>query len=504
MTTTQQRPSILIVGAGFSGLGVAIRLRQAGIDDFVIIEKAGDVGGTWRDNTYPGCACDVQSHLYSFSFEQNPEWSRMFAQQPEIWDYLRHCVDKYDLRRHIRFRAELTNARFDESSGRWHVRLADGAELTAQALVMATGALSVPAYPRLPGLDAFAGKQFHSQHWDHDYDLTGKRVAVIGTGASAIQFVPQIAGKVARLDLYQRTPPWILSKPDRPMTAKERSLFRRKPSMQRLLRAAIFWYLEARVLGFVRSTWVLRAVELAAKRHLAAQVPDPELRRRLTPDYRLGCKRVLMADDYYPALMRPNVELITDAIREVQADGVVTADGCKRQVDAIILGTGFRATEPVARGVVQGRHGQDLWEAWSSGPEAYLGTSVAGFPNLFMMLGPNTGLGHSSMVLMIESQARYLTDALRCMRRHKLKFVDVLPKVQAGYNRRLQERLKRTVWVAGGCRSWYLDQHGKNVTLWPGSILSFRRRTARFDPSRYECQPEQAAPEAAAALPGRA
>jgi cation diffusion facilitator CzcD-associated flavoprotein CzcO len=504
---------IAIVGTGFAGLGMAIKLKAAGIDDFVILEKAGDVGGTWRDNNYPGCACDVQSHLYSFSFEPNPDWSRMFAPQAEIHAYLRHCTQKYDLHRHIRFKRHVTAARYDERSGTWTVESGDAEEVAAylklrslkpgdafphhdpkaplrqrhvvQSLVLGVGGLSTPAYPDLPGLENFTGRRFHSQDWDHAYDLTGKCVAVIGTGASAIQFVPKIQPKVALLDLYQRTPPWIIGKPDRAITRFEQLVFRIAPPVQKLLRGAIWTMLESRVLGFTVHPRIMKLVQRAAVGHIRRQIPKPELRAKVTPDYTIGCKRILISDDYYPALAQSNVDVVTAGIREVRARSIVTADGTERPVDCIIFGTGFRAVDPVPPGLVHGRGGQDLAHVWKNGPEAYKGTTVAGFPNLFMIVGPNVGLGHSSMVYMIESQIAYVIDALQTMQRQALKAVEPRAAVQASFNARLQSQLSHAIWAVGGCRSWYVHPSGKNVTLWPGFTWKFRRETRRFDVENY-------------------
>ncbi len=511
---------VLIVGTGFAGLGLAIRLKQEGSTDFVVLEKADDVGGTWRDNHYPGCACDVQSHLYSFSFEPNPRWSRMFAPQQEILEYLRHCARKYGILPHVRFGSFVCGARFDEAAGVWHVEVADGRAMqayleakglklgdpvdladpafpprrtvTAKVLVSGMGGLSTPAYPKLPGLERFEGTTFHSQSWNHDYPLEGKRVAVIGTGASAIQFVPQIQPKVARLDLYQRTPPWIMPKPDRAMTAREQELFRAVPVTQTLLRGGIYTFLETRAIAFTLRPEIMKAAEALARGYLARKVKDPVLRAKLTPDYTLGCKRVLISRDYYPALTQPNVDVITTGIREVRARSIVTTDGVEREVDAIIFGTGFQANDPIPRGVVFGTGGRDLLDAWKDGPEAYKGTTVSGFPNFFLIVGPNTGLGHSSMVYMIESQIAYVLDALRTMRERNLKSIDVRADVQADFNRDLQEKAQRAIWSVGGCQSWYLHPSGKNVTLWPEFTFSFRYKTRKFDVERYVAEPIRA------------
>ena len=482
--------AVLIIGTGFSGLGMGIRLKQAGIDSFTILERADGVGGTWRDNHYPGCACDVQSHLYSFSFEQNPEWTRMFAPQPEIRSYLEHCADKYGLKAHIRFNAEVVEARYDEAAALWRVRTRDGRAFSARALVSGMGGLSNPAFPKIPGLETFIGPTFHSAQWNHEVDLRGKRVAVIGSGASAIQFVPQIVPQVAHLDYYQRTPPWILPKPDRDVSAFERRLFRLLPFTQRLFRNAIYWLMESRVVGFKRNSRIMPFAQRVARAHIRRQVADPALRRKVTPDYAIGCKRILISNDYYPAISKSHVDVITDAIAEVRPHGIVTADGSEREVDAIIFGTGFKAQDPIPRGAVFGRGGIDIVDSWKDGPEAYLGTMTSGFPNFFMLMGPNTGLGHNSMVYMIESQIEFVMNALRTLRDRHAKAIDVRPEVQKSYNAGIQQRLAGAVW-SSGCKSWYLNDRGKNTTLWPGFTFVFRRLTRRFEPKDYVLEPER-------------
>jgi cation diffusion facilitator CzcD-associated flavoprotein CzcO len=480
--------NVLIIGAGFAGIGMAIALRQAGITDFAVLERAGEVGGTWRDNHYPGAACDVESHLYSFSFEPNPDWTRAFAGQREILEYMKHCADKYGVRPFIRFRASVKRARWDEGAGRWHVELDDGVVLTARVLISGCGGLSRPAHPDIVGLGRFAGRIFHSSQWDHEFALDGKRVAVIGTGASAIQIVPKIAPRVRRLSVYQRTPPWIVPKPDRAIRPFERALFRRLPVAQALVRRIFYWQREAFALGFVTDTRLLKLLEGPARRYLRKSVKDCALRDKLAPSYAMGCKRILPTNDYYPALQRPNVELVTEAIQEVTRDGVLTSDGKERPLDAIILATGFQVAEHVAPFEIEGREGRSLQTEWRDAAEAYLGTTVSGFPNLFFITGPNTGLGHSSMIEMIESQIAYIRDAIETMRRDGLKLVNVRSGAQARFNARIHARLAGTVW-ASGCKSWYRTRSGKNTTLWPGFTFEFRRRTRRFDPGPYELVP---------------
>lgn len=479
-----QHVRVAIVGAGFSGLGLAIRLKQQGMHDFVVLERAGDVGGTWRDNTYPGCACDVQSHLYSFSFAPNPHWSHQYSPQWEILEYLRDCARRFGITPHICWNAEVRNASWDEDAGQWQITTSQG-RLTAQILALGNGPLSEPAIPSLPGLDRFAGTVFHSARWEHDHDLTGERVAVIGTGASSIQFVPQIQPQVGRLTLFQRTPAWILPRLDHPISARRRALFRALPIAQRLARTAIYMQRELLVPGFLNRNRLLQRAEVLARRHLERQIADPALRAKLTPHYRMGCKRILLSDDFYPALTQDNVELVTERIQEVRPGSIVTEDGTEREIDTIILATGFHVTDMPAARYISGRGDQMLSDAWRDGPRAYLGTTIAGFPNLFLLIGPNTGLGHSSMVFMIESQLAYILGCLRLMERNDVQAVAVRRDVQASFNAEMQRRMQGTVWTSG-CVSWYLDATHHNSTLWPGFTWEYRRRTRRFDRANYD------------------
>ncbi len=485
---------VAIVGAGFSGLGMAIGLKRAGIDDFVVLERAAEGGGTWRDNTYPGCACDVQSDLYSFSFLPHPDWRRRYSPWSEIQAYLRRCAERFGIGPHTLWDHELRDARWDDEARRWRIATTAGPR-TADVLILGAGPLSEPAIPALPGLDRFAGTTFHSARWDHEHDLTGERVAVIGTGASAVQFVPRIQPRVGRLTLFQRTPPWVVPRLDRPISGRRRALYRALPLAQRLVRAAIYWQRERGALALVYRPRMMAEAERVALAHLAAQVPDPALRAKLTPDYRMGCKRILLSDDFYPALTRDNVEVVTERIREVRPAGIVTEDGAERAIDTIIFATGFHVTDAPYAGRVRGRHGRSLADAWRDGPRAYLGAAVAGFPNLFLLLGPNTGLGHSSMVFMVESQVAYIRDCLRLMDRRGLASVEVRPEVEERHNEALQRRLRRTVW-ASGCASWYLDARGRNTTLWPGFTWEYRLRTRRFDPASYSLTPAVPRPPA--------
>lgn len=486
---TTEHHDVIVIGTGFAGLGMAIKLKQAGEDDFVVLEQADAVGGTWRANTYPGCACDVQSHLYSYSFEPNPKWSRMFATQPEIRDYLEHCTDKYGVRPHIRFRSAVSTARFDDAQGLWHIEVNGGQtpSYTARVVVAGFGPLSRPEYPNIEGIESFQGDYFHSAEWDPGFDPAGKRVAIVGTGASAIQFLPRIAGEVKQLHLFQRTAPWVLPKPDRPTTWIERQLFNRFPALQRAYRRLIYWRLETRVLGFTVHPNVMKIAEVVGRIHIRRAIKDPTLRRAVTPDYTIGCKRILMANDYYPALARKNVHVLTGGVKRVTERGVIGADGTEHEVDAIIYGTGFKVHDPLGPMSIHGRDGRDLAQLWrEQGLEAYLGTTVSGFPNLFILVGPNTGLGHNSIVYMIESQIHYVLDALTTMREREAAVVDVRPEVQTQFNNDLQAQLEGAVWSSGGCASWYLDENGKNHTLWPGFTFKFRKATGEFRADEYE------------------
>jgi cation diffusion facilitator CzcD-associated flavoprotein CzcO len=477
---------VLIIGSGFSGLAAAIALHKAGRHDFVVIERGNEVGGTWRDNTYPGATCDVPSQLYSYSFALNPEWTRSYSPQAEIQDYLRRVArESGTLDRHV-FDCELLSASWDANVAGWQVATSKGSYV-ATVLVTAFGALCEPAGPDIDGLADFSGETFHSARWRHDYDLTGKCVAVIGTGASAIQIVPAIASGVAQLDVYQRTAPWILPHRNRRYSPLERQLFRRLPGYQRLLRGLIYAVREVMAIGFAYRPRLLDLFRRQALAHLAKQVPDRELRRRLTPDFDLGCKRVLISSKWYPTLQRANVALITSPISHVRGDTIVTADGQARPVDVIITASGFRVTDSPAAELIKGSDGRTLADQWREfGQEAYKGTAIAGFPNCFMLIGPNTGLGHTSMLYMIESQVQYLLDALAVMDRYDLGTVEVRRQSQDTYNRRLQKRMARTVWMTGGCRSWYLDARGRNTTLWPGFSFTFRWITRRFDLGAYD------------------
>jgi cation diffusion facilitator CzcD-associated flavoprotein CzcO/acetyl esterase/lipase len=478
------KPTVAIIGAGFGGIGLAITLRKQGIDSLTIFEKAEGVGGVWRHNTYPGAACDVPSHLYSFSFEPNPDWSRRYSPQPEIVDYLERCVEKYRLGPSLRLGTEVTRAEFDDEFAKWRIDTADGDTVEADVLVSACGQLSRPAMSRIPEADRFKGPIFHTARWDHDVEIQGKRVAVIGTGASTIQVVPAIAERVAQLDVYQRSAPYVIPKKDRPYMPWERRLFRWFPPARRLARFNQWLFFEIFIAAFNQFRGMGKLGVRMFERNLDDQVSDPELKRALTPDHVLGCKRVLISPDYYSTLERPNVELVTQGVRELTKSGVVAEDGTERPADVIVLSTGFESTQFLAPMEIRGRGGRDLNEAWREGANAYLGMTVAGFPNLFVMYGPNTNLGSGSIIFQLESQMAYVADAIERLRRSGGQ-LSVRPEVQQAFDSEMQSRLSTSVWQTG-CSNWYVDEHGRNTNNWPGFTLEYRRRTRRLDPADYE------------------
>ncbi|WP_418062960.1 flavin-containing monooxygenase [Pimelobacter simplex] len=475
------RPSVIVVGAGFGGLAAAHHLRTAGFDDVTLLERAGDVGGVWRDNVYPGAACDVPSVLYSWSFAPKTDWSHRYARQPEILDYIRDHARRSGLRDRVRTGADVTHARYDERARRWHVTLATGETLSADVLVSAVGQLSRPAVPRLPGLDSFKGPVFHSATWDHDVALAGRRVGVIGTGASAIQLVPAIVDRVGAMTVFQRSAPYVVPKPDGAYSRRQQHRFARHPRLHRATRQGVFHLSEqlnrtldsdGRLAGVLHRAWQL---------HLRRQVPDPALRARLVPDYPLGCKRLLFSNDWYPALTRPHVDVVGDAITAVEPGGVRTVDGRLHELDVLVLGTGFAATGFLVPMEVAGRDGVRLADAWEGGARAHLGLSVPGFPSFFVIYGPNTNLGGSSIIGMLEAQARYVVQAVREIAAHGP--LEVRADRAAAYDEEMQDRLAGSVWSS--CASWYRDPGGRITTNWPGTVSEYRRRTARFDPADF-------------------
>jgi cation diffusion facilitator CzcD-associated flavoprotein CzcO len=495
---------VAVVGAGFAGLAMAAGLLRRGERRFVVLERADRVGGTWRQNTYPGAACDTRSDLYSFSFAPNPGWRHLYAPQREILDYLERTVRSEGLEPFVRLGTELLEARWDDGAGLWRLTTRRSpptaeagpeptteptTELTAEVLVSGAGPLVEPRWPDLPGLDRFSGPRFHSAAWDHDVDLRGRRVAVIGTGASAVQIVPQLARETGHLTVFQRTPPWVVPRRDRGTSVLRRSAFARVPALQRLSRALVFRRNDLNHLALAHRR-IGRAVERLVLVHLHRQVADPELRRRLTPGYRFGCKRIVVSDDFYPALTRPDVTLVTDAVTAVTPTGVRTADGTEHPLDVLVCSTGFRATEPPVARRLRGRDGRTLAEHWADdGMQALRGTTVAGFPNLFYLVGPNTALGHNSIVHVIEAQVGYVLDALDRMD-HGLApgqraVLEPTTRAQRAWNERLRSALERSVWVTGGCTSFYLDARGRNTTLWPHRAATFARVVRRLDPAEY-------------------
>ena len=474
---------VAIIGAGFAGLGMAIQLRRHGIDDFLVIERADDVGGTWRDNTYPGAACDIRSDLYSFSFFPKPDWANHYAQQPEILEYLRSAAKRFDLYPQILFGAELENASWDDDELVWQIRTSRES-LTASVLVAGAGPLIDPKWPEIIGLDTFAGPRFHSARWDHGIDLEGKTIAVIGTGASSIQFVPELQKIAAHVTVFQRSAPWILPRADAPTSDLRRSLFSRVPLLQRASRRWIFTRAETQFAGF-RYARVGKLIESLALRYLRFTVEDPVLRAKLTPTFRLGCKRILISSAFYRAITKPNVELVTEPIGSISGDSVRTTHGTTHHFDVLICGTGFNATRPPVARLLHGRGGILLADRWSPHMSALRGTTVQDFPNLFLLVGPNTALGHNSIIYIIEAQLHYVLRALAAMDRRNAAAIEPTLAAQSGYNEKLQRALAGSVWSTGGCTSFYLDDAGVNTTLWPHRAALFRRAVSRFRPGEY-------------------
>lgn len=484
---------VLIVGAGFAGIGLAIRLLRAGIETFTLVEAEGDVGGVWRDNSYPGAACDVMSHLYSFSFEPWPGWTRQFARRDEIQHYLRRCFEKHRLRRFTRFETKLVRGEWDEARGLWIAHTEGGERIEARVMVSGVGTFGRPQIPEIKGLEGFSGPVMHSARWDHSARLDGRRVAVVGTGASAVQVVPELAAIASKLTVFQRTPAWIPMKPDRDIGPIERALYAHLPAAQRLQRERIYWTNE--LLGataFIHAPRMRRLGERLALKHMRSHISDPALREKLTPRYEMGCKRVLPSNTFYPTLALPHVELVAEGLAELRGDTLLGDQGTAREVDAVVFCTGFQIVDQPAPFALYGRDGQDLRTRWEREARAYLGTTVPGFPNLFIITGPNTGLGHNSMVFMMEAQFEYVIDALKCLRHKGLRDVDVREDALAAFVDEMERRARGTTWRSG-CKSWYLNRDGKSVGLWPGYTFEYRRRTARFDVENYRLTSERIA-----------
>lgn len=477
-----------IIGGGFGGLGAAIRLKKENRHSFVIFERAAEVGGTWRDNTYPGCACDIPSHLYSYSFEMNPNWSRAYSKQPEILEYILACKKKYDLEPHICYNTRITSAVFQEQEGCWKLTDQAGKITIVESVISAIGPLNVPNIPKFKGLENFEGASFHSSEWDDSVSLKGKRVAVVGTGASAVQIVPSIVSEVEQLYLFQRSAPWILPKNDFKISAFSKTIFKTLPFVQKLRRTGLYWFFEYAGGALFRDNAIRKVTRRMAKKHLKKQVPDKELRKKLEPNYEIGCKRRLPSDEFYPALMQQNAELVSDSIQEIRPKGIIDANGTLHEVDVIIYATGFHVADFSRRDLtIVGRGGANLFKNWTKeGPEAYYGTAVSGYPGLLFVLGPNTGLGHNSQLHVMESQFNYMMDYFKALDKLPNAYLDVKPTAQKVFNDDIHQQLEGMVWSSGGCNSWYLHNSGRNSTLWPGYTATYRRKTQKIVRKDFE------------------
>ena len=477
---------VVIIGTGFAGVGMAIKLQQAGIHSFKLIERSNEVGGTWRDNTYPGCECDVQSHLYSLSFEPKSDWSKKYSTWNEIRDYIIDVTDKHNLRQKIQFNTALSGASFDKDSGTWLINLSDGSTLKSRFVITAVGPLSNPAIPEINGKETFKGPIFHSAKWNHDVGLKGKRIAVIGTGASAIQFVPRIAQEAANVELFQRSAPWVLPKPDRKIFGFEKALYKYLPGWRLAHRATLYWVNEFTLRGFLKEKSIIRSVsEWVATKHIHHHIKDKTLQEKLTPDFQFGCKRALLSNEYYPALARENVQVIDTGVERITEAGIVDKNGQAHEVDIIIWGTGFKVDEPLMGIDITGIDGQDLNAVWKdNGFETYYGTTVSGFPNAFVLAGPNTGIGHTSLVVMIEAQFNYVMDAIQKIKKQNIKYIDVKETVQTEFCKTMQDKMVGTAWTSG-CNSWYLSDSGKNFTIWPDYTFNYIRQTKKIDLADY-------------------
>jgi cation diffusion facilitator CzcD-associated flavoprotein CzcO len=476
---------VIIVGTGYAGLCLAIRLKEKGMNNFVILEREKELGGTWYINNYPGAACDVESHLYSFSFEPY-DWSGTFAGQKELNEYIKHCAKKYKIEEHIKLNTEVSQAIYNDSECMWEIRTNNDEKLKGQFLYLCTGLLNDPLFPDIKGLESFEGMTMHSSVWKHDFDFKNKNVAVIGSGASAIQFVPEIAPLVNNLYLFQRTPNWILPKPDRPFKSWEKKLLSSLPFIRRMYRELLYWEKETRIYGFVKYPFLLKIYSKASIKFMRKYVKDPELEKAMTPNYTMGCKRILLSNNWFEAVVRKNVKVITDGIDKITSQGIVPKNREELKIDAIIYATGFKASELLSRIHIVGSKGKNLNEIWKqNGVQAYKGTTVAGFPNMFILHGPNTSIGHTSAIHLLESQAQYTIDAFNYMKKNKIKSAELTEKAQNDFNEEIQKSMKGTVWQTGGCTSWYQDKKGRNPALWPGFTTKFRKLTSKFDYNNY-------------------
>lgn len=488
LTETQfikKNTKIAIIGAGFGGLATAIQLLKRGIKDFVILEKATDVGGTWRENQYPGAACDVQSHMYSLSFAPKSDWTKRYAEAPEIFQYIQDLIQEYNLKKFIQFDTEVISTRFDEQAHAWEISIKNQSALHSQFLIFASGPLHIPQIPKIKGIEKFKGEVFHSSSWNHAYDLNGKRVASIGTGGSAIQYTPEIAPKTKQLYVFQRTAAWVIPRDERAYNALDKKLFAQYDWFRKLHRARLYWSNESRVVPIVKPQ-MMRLGQKLAEAFIRFQVKDKEIAKKLTPDYTMGCKRILVSNRYFPTFNRKNVELVTDSIQEITENAIVTKDGQVREIDCLIYGTGF-ITDPriyLKDFKCYGENGIELKEAWKEGAESYYGISTKGFPNLFQLLGPNTVLGHNSVIFMIESQVNYILQLIEAVEKSKTKAIVVKDVVQEEFNRKIQEKFAGTVWQSG-CVSWYQQEGGKNFSLWPSYTWKYWLETKNANLADY-------------------
>ena len=486
------KTQVAIIGAGFGGLAMAIRLLLANIHDFIILEKADDVGGTWRENQYPGAACDVQSHMYSLSFAPKTDWSKRYAEAPEIFDYIQDLITNYNLKKYIKFNQEVVTTKYDEQALNWKLDLKDGTQIEAQFIVFASGPLHVAQIPKIKGIEKFKGKVFHSSHWDHDYNLNDKSVASIGTGGSAIQYIPEIAPKVKQLYVLQRTPAWVIPRDERAYNPLDKKLFNRFEWFRKLHRARLYWSNESRVVPIVKPQ-IMKYGQKLAEAFIKFQIKDKELAKKLTPDYVMGCKRILISNKYFPTFNRQNVDLVTDGIQELTENSIITKDGKERQIDCLIYGTGF-ITDPriyLKSFACYGAQGLELKEAWKEGAESYYGVTTKGFPNLFQLLGPNTVLGHNSVIFMIESQVNYILQLIQLVNKTQTQAIVVRENVQNQFNDAVQKKMQGTVWQSG-CVSWYQQDGGKNFALWPTYTWKYWLETRKINPSDYQLLGNQA------------
>ena len=483
---SSKHTNIIIIGSGFSGIGMAINLQKKGKNDFLILERSSEIGGTWRDNNYPGAACDVPSHLYSFSFEPNPNWTYMFSRHDEILDYNKHCVEKYNLSAKICLNTNIQKAVFDESKGVWSLVSEDGSAYTCRILIGATGPLNKWEIPEYPGINSFENTMFHSSNWNHDIDLEGKKVAVIGTGASAIQIVPEIADKVKELYLFQRTAPWVIPRPDRKISKLEKWFFKTLPFTQKLIRKFLYWNNELVAYALTKRVSLMKYIQKIGEYNIRRGVKNESLRSLLTPNYTMGCKRILLSNEYYPALDRKNVTVVVDPINAFTSNAIQTKNKDLFEADVVVWATGFTASEHSAPFEILGLNGVSLNQKWAKGGQSYKGSAVNDFPNFFSIIGPNTGVGHTSMIVMMEAQYVYILEAIEHLSKEGVKFLNVKLSAQEAFNRNIQEKLQGTIWQKGGCSSWYQNSEGKNTTLWPDFTFNFAKTNRHFDVENYD------------------